>query len=133
MAEVTPSKYPNSVLLTPPAPIFTASIPVLNFASVTTPLSIVQVAPLPVTVISPLSPSLMPPPPPLYCGIFKVAPTNVAAPLVPVVVSVKVFCLVSKAVCVAVDIGLFKSLVLSTLPRPTSLFAKSMFPLPNRV
>ena len=31
-------------------------------------------------------------PPPLYCGIFKVEPTNVDAPLVPVVVSVKVGC-----------------------------------------
>jgi hypothetical protein len=29
-----------------------------------------------------------PPPPPLYCGIFRVLPINVAAPLVPVVVSV---------------------------------------------
>ena len=33
-----------------------------------------------------------PPPPALYCGIFNVAPTNVAAPLVPVVVSVRLFC-----------------------------------------
>jgi len=34
-----------------------------------------------------------PPPPPLYCGMFKVSPLNVAAPLVPVVVSFIVFCL----------------------------------------
>jgi len=32
------------------------------------------------------------PPPPLYCGIFKVLPTNVDAPLVPVVVKVNEFC-----------------------------------------
>jgi hypothetical protein len=30
--------------------------------------------------------------------MFNVAPTNVAAPLVPVVVKVKVFCLLAKAV-----------------------------------
>ena len=35
----------------------------------------------------------VPPPPPLYCGIFKVLPINVAAPLVPVVVNVILFCL----------------------------------------
>jgi hypothetical protein len=32
------------------------------------------------------------PPPPLYCGMFKVLPNNVAAPLVPVVVNVILFC-----------------------------------------
>jgi len=33
------------------------------------------------------------PPPPLYCGMFRVLPIKVAAPLVPVVVSDIVFCL----------------------------------------
>ncbi len=35
----------------------------------------------------------VPPPPPVYCGMFNVAPTNVAAPLVPVVVKVIAACL----------------------------------------
>jgi hypothetical protein len=34
----------------------------------------------------------VPPPPPLYCGMFNVLPTKVAAPLVPVVVNVILFC-----------------------------------------
>ena len=53
--------------------------------------------------------------PPIYCGMFKVFPTNVDAPLVPVVVSVIVPCFAFNAVCVAVLIGLLASLVLSTL------------------
>ena len=52
--------------------------------------------PLTVNIDGAVKPTLVtvpvPPPPPLYCGIFNVAPTNVAAPLVPVVVSVKLFC-----------------------------------------
>ncbi len=40
----------------------------------------------------------MPVPPPLYCGIFNVAPVKVAAPLVPVVVSVILFCFVANLV-----------------------------------
>ena len=52
--------------------------------------------PLTVKIDGAVKPTLVtvpePPPPPLYCGIFKVSPTNVAAPLVPVVVSVKLFC-----------------------------------------
>lgn len=43
--------------------------------------------------------------PPVYCGIFSVSPTSVAAQLVHVVVSVRVPCFASSAVCVAVDIG----------------------------
>ena len=42
-----------------------------------------------------------------------------------------VFCLAFNAVCVAVDIGLFKSLVLSTLPSPTSVFVILIFPPPK--
>ena len=53
--------------------------------------------PLTVKIDGAVKPTLVtvpePPPPPLYCGIFKVSPTNVAAPLVPVVVSDIVFCL----------------------------------------
>jgi hypothetical protein len=45
----------------------------LIFATVTTELSIVQVAPDPETVMSPLSPSLIPPPPP--------APISTTVPL----------------------------------------------------
>ncbi len=36
----------------------------------------------------------VPPPPLVYCGIFKVVPSKVDAPLVPVVVKVILFCLV---------------------------------------
>ena len=38
------------------------------------------------------------PPPLLYCGMFKVDPTSVAAPLVPVVVNDKLFCFVANLV-----------------------------------
>jgi hypothetical protein len=44
-----------------------------------------DIAPVPLTLVTV-------PAPPVYCGIFNVEPTNVDAPLVPVVVSVSVFC-----------------------------------------
>ena len=49
-----------------PAVVLPLKVPVetlASFAFVTTPVSIVQVAPVPLTVISPLSPSVTPPPP----------------------------------------------------------------------
>ena len=51
-----------------------------------------------------------------YCGILSVLHTRVAAPLVQVVVRVISSCFKSSAACVAVETGLFASLVLLTLP-----------------
>ena len=54
--------------------------------------------PLTVNIEGAVKPTLVtvpvPPPPPVYCGIFKVVPSKVDAPLVPVVVKVILFCLV---------------------------------------
>ena len=50
-----------------------------------------EIAPVPLTLVTV-------PPPLVYCGIFNVEPTNVDAPLVPVVVSVIVFCLLLNVV-----------------------------------
>jgi hypothetical protein len=41
--------------------------------------------------------------------------------------------LASKATCCAVDIGLSASLVLLTLPSPTSLLIKSILPEPSKL
>ena len=54
----------------------------------------------------------LPPPPPLYCGMFKVLPIKVAAPLVPVVVSVIVSCLPLK-VFQSVDVKIPLTLALA--------------------
>ena len=65
------------------------------YVSANVPL-VVTGEPLTVNIDGAVNPTLvtvpLPPPPPVYCGIFNVAPTNVAAPLVPVVVSVRLFC-----------------------------------------
>ena len=45
-----------------------------------------------------LPPIAIEPPPPLYCGMLSVAPTNVAAPEVPVVVRVNAACLLLNVV-----------------------------------
>ena len=54
--------------------------------------------------------------------MFKVFEINVAAPLVPVVVSVIVSCFKFNAVCVAVLIGLLRSLVLLTFSKDNDVF-----------
>ena len=108
-----------------PSAIFAASTPLAIFASVTTPLSIVQVAPLALTVISPLSPSLIPPP-----TVKSPLPNN-DVPLIDLIFVwlTKVSCFAFKAVCVAVDTGLSASAVLSTLPKPTSPFTSVTAPV----
>ena len=54
--------------------------------------------------------------PPLYCGMFKVAPTKVDAPLVPVVVKVSAFCLPLNAVqSAALNAPLFAADAVGTL------------------
>jgi hypothetical protein len=80
-----------------PVPPFAKGKALPLYVNAKVPL-VVTGEPLTVNIDGAVKPTLvtvpLPPPPPLYCGIFNVAPINVAAPLVPVVVSVILSCLV---------------------------------------
>ena len=78
-----------------PVPPFANGKALPLYVSANVPL-VVTGEPLTVNIDGAVKPTLvtvpLPPPPPVYCGIFNVAPTNVAAPLVPVVVNVIAAC-----------------------------------------
>jgi hypothetical protein len=84
---------PTAVLLNPDVLEASADIPMAV-------LLISELAPLPMVIpFTKMSVEKgLPPPLPLYCGIFNVFPTRVAAPLVPVVVKVNAPCFELKVV-----------------------------------
>ena len=93
---VTPKLVNAPSAVVAPVPPFNKGNAVPLYVNAKVP-EVVTGEPLTVNIDGAVKPTLVtvpePPPPPLYCGMFRVLPINVAAPLVPVVVNVMLFCL----------------------------------------